>query len=417
MKKIDLILKKVLEEVEPEKEKVVEIEKKLKAFLEQLKKKINAEIFVGGSFAKKTLIKKDKYDIDIFIRFLKGEKISEKLEKVLKNFKHVEKVHGSRDYFKIKTGEDFYFELVPVLKVKNPKQAENITDLSYSHVKYINKKIKSQKVLKDIKLAKAFCYARQCYGAESYIKGFSGYSLELLVYYYGSFLKFISAIAKFKEEKIIIDLEKLHKKSRIMMDLNSSKLESPIILIDPTYKQRNALACLSKETFFKFQKECKEFLNNPSEKFFEIEQINLEKIKKEALKKKQEFLLIETKTNKQSGDIAGTKLFKFYNHFSEEISKYFGIKKKEFNYNDKQSAKYFFIVKPKKEILISGPFVKDKKNVLAFKKVHKNVFVKNKRFFARQKIDFSLKKFVDSWVKKNKKKMNEMSVIELNVLG
>ena len=30
---------------------------------------IDAEIFVGGSFAKKTLIKKEKYDVDIFVRF------------------------------------------------------------------------------------------------------------------------------------------------------------------------------------------------------------------------------------------------------------------------------------------------------------------------------------------------------------
>ncbi|MBU1129343.1 MAG: hypothetical protein KJ949_01805 [Nanoarchaeota archaeon] len=417
MKKIDLILKKVLDEIKPGKEKVKEIEKELKVFMNQIKSKVKAELFVGGSFAKKTLIKKDKYDIDIFIRFLKGEKISEKLEKVLKDFGNVKKVHGSRDYFQIKAGKDFYFELVPVLKVSNPKQAENITDLSYSHVRYINKKVKSQKILDDIKLAKAFCFARQCYGAESYIKGFSGYSLELLVYYYGSFLKFLREVSKIKTEKTIIDIEKLHKKSRIMMDLNASKLESPIILIDPTYKQRNALACLSKETFLKFQNECKMFLKNPSEKFFEIEKTDLEKLKKEAVDKKYEFVLIETKTNKQSGDIAGTKLFKFYNHLTSEILKYFEIKKKGFNYNDKQSARYFFVVKPKKEILISGPFKKDKENVLAFKKIHRKVFVKKKRLFVRKKIDFDLKKFVSSWVKKNKKKMNEMSVIGLKVLG
>ncbi len=416
MKKTNLILEKVLKNVEPEKEKIEHLEKVLKVFLNQIKKKIKAEIFIGGSFAKKTLIKKDKYDIDIFIRFSKDEKISEKLEKILKNFKNVKKIHGSRDYFRIKTGKDFYFELVPVLKVSNPKQAENITDLSYSHVKYINKKIKSQKILNDIKIAKAFCYARKCYGAESYIKGFSGYSLELLICYYGSFLKFIKAMAKKKKEKIIIDIEKLHKKPHILMDLNSSKLESPIILIDPTYKQRNVLACLSKETFVKFQKECKRFLKNPCEKFFEIEKIDLEKIKKDAVNKKYEFVLIETKTDKQSGDIAGTKLIKFYNHFTEEISKYFKIKKKGFNYDNKQSAKCFFVIKSKKEILIPGPFAKDKKNVLRFKKAHKKTFLKNKKVFAKQKIDFDLKKFSEVWAEKNKKKVKEMSVSKFDVL-
>ena len=39
------------------------------------------------------------------------------------------------------------------------------------------------------------------------------------------------------------------------MNLNASKLNSPIILIDPTYKQRNTLAALSNETFENFKKD------------------------------------------------------------------------------------------------------------------------------------------------------------------
>ena len=92
------------------------------------------------------------------------------------------------------------------------------------------------------------------------------------------------------------------------MDLNEAKLESPIILIDPTFKSRNALAALSQETFEKFKQDAKKFLKSPSIKDFEIQELDLDKVKQNAKKNKHEFILIETKTRKQEGDIAGSKL-------------------------------------------------------------------------------------------------------------
>ena len=298
--KLKILMKEVLKKVEPSKEDLELIENSLKDFLEKFEKrlkalKINAEIFIGGSFAKKTVIKKDKYDVDVFVRFNKSydnKRISDILEKALKGFKNIIKVHGSRDYFRLKISPTFFIELIPVKKIKSLKEAENITDLSYFHVKYINKKIgsvtksqassakksvkrKSPKILDEIRIAKAFCYANNCYGAESYIQGFSGYSLELLIYYYKSFVKFAKAVVKMSDEKKVIDIEKHFRNKRItLMDLNSAKLNSPIILVDPTYKQRNALAALSDETFEKFKSACKKFLKNPSLKSFEIKKTN-----------------------------------------------------------------------------------------------------------------------------------------------
>ncbi len=416
MKKINSVLKEVLKKIEVPKSQYEEIGSSLKSFLEKFSGKIDAEIYVGGSWAKKTAIKKDVYDVDIFIRFENEKEPSRKLEKALKRFENVSKVHGSRDYFKVKMSPEFFIELVPVKKIKNPKEAENITDLSYSHVKYINSKIKSKKVLEDIKLAKAFCFATNTYGAESYIKGFSGYALELLVYHYGSFLKFIKEIAKSKNEKIIIDIEKHYKnKKNVLLDINSSKLDSPIILIDPTYKQRNALAALSKETFEKFRNECKKFLENPSEEAFEKNRINFEETEKEALRKKQEFVKIEIKTNKQEGDIAGSKLVKFYNHLKEEIKKYFELKKEGFEYYKKKTGKGFFIVKAKKEVTLEGPFINDKKNVERFKREHKRTFDKNKKIYAKKKIDFSCKEFLNGWKRKYNRRLKEMDISELSI--
>jgi len=313
-KKINLIFEKVLEKSKPSSSELKEINKSLenfkKKFKERLKsRKIDAEIFIGGSFAKKTMVKKGTYDIDIFLRFDKkydSNEISNLAYQSLRGIKKLSVIHGSRDYFRIQSGRKLFFEIVPVIKINlhQKEKAENITDLSYAHVNYIRKKIKAKKYFDEITLAKVFCHANNCYGAESYIKGFSGYSLELLVYYYKSFLKFIRAVSKLKAgEKLVIDIEKnFRNKQEILMNLNASKLSSPIILIDPTCKQRNALAALSEETFEAFRENCRKFLKNPTEKAFEIKKFDFEKIKTGALNKGFDFILLMAKNAKAKGD-------------------------------------------------------------------------------------------------------------------
>ncbi len=426
--KIKLILNEVLKKVEPPKQDLETIKSSLKIFKEKIQKqikkqKIDAVLFEGGSFAKNTLIKKDKYDIDIFIIFsekFREQNISKITENLLKGISGVSKIHGSRDYFQIKKSDCLFIELIPVIKIKEPKKAENITDLSNLHVKYINKRIKNKEILNEIKIAKAFCYATKTYGAESYISGFSGYSLELLVYYYKNFLNFIKAATShdLRKEKLIIDIEKNYKnKKEVLMDMNSSKLTSPIILIDPTYKQRNALAALSEETFEKFKQASIKFLKNPSIKFFEIEKTDLRKIKKDALNKKREFVLLKLKTSKPEGAVAGSKLLKFYNCLNNELKKFFEIKNKKFEYNKGNFAECFFVVKKKKEIIKQGPLLKDNLNVEKFKKEHKNTFEKSGRVCAKEKINFSLREFIGNWKEKYKRQMNEMSISEMKIIG
>jgi tRNA CCA-adding enzyme len=422
---VNSVLKDVLKKVEPGKEELKIIENSLRVFLYRLEKKIDAskisaEIFVGGSFAKGTLIKKEEYDIDIFVRF--DKKYREKefhglLKKILKGEKNMTLVHGSRDYFRMNIAKNLFFEIIPVKKVKNPREAENITDLSYSHVNYIKRKLKNKKFFDEIRLAKAFCYATNSYGAESYIQGFSGYGLELLIYHYKSFLKFARAVVKMGGKEII-DIEKHYKnKNQILMDLNASKLHSPIILIDPTYKQRNALAALSEETFQKFRKACRDFLKNPGAGIFESKKIDLEKIMKNARKKRYESILLRAKTSKQEGDIAGSKLLKFHRYLEQEISRFFDIKGKGFEYLEGKSARYLFVAKKKRELLISGPSLKQKEHVRKFKKKHKKVFAKKGKIHTRKKIKSNLKKFIQDWRRKHKKITKDMYITELKVLG
>ncbi len=428
MGNINLILKNVLEKIEPSKEELSSIKKFAKNFTDSLreeikKKKINAEVFVGGSFAKGTMVKKGLYDIDVFMRFgegYRGKDISKLAEKIIRCVVKKEKIsiiHGSRDYFKIEPEDsDFFIEIIPVMKVKKPKDAENITDLSYFHVNYIKKRLKTEKMLDEVRLAKAFCHANKCYGAESYISGFSGYAIELLIYYYKNFLNFIRAMTKIKDKEII-DIERLYRNRHdVEINMNSAKMISPIILIDPTYRERNALAALSKETFEQFREICKKFLKNPSKKFFETEKIDIEKIKRNAIKNKKEFILLKTETDKQEGDVAGSKLIKFYRHLKEEIDKYYIIYRDGFDYSEQKDAQFFFVVKDRKEIILRGPDTNDKKeNIKRFRQRHKNIFEKKGKLYAKEKTEKNIKEFIKEWMNKNSDKMNDMHITELRI--
>jgi len=84
--KLNLVLNEVLREINPNEDELGFMKNSLSNFLvntkERIKKlKIDAEIFVGGSYAKKTLIRGEFYDIDLFLRF--GKQYSEKEYKTL----------------------------------------------------------------------------------------------------------------------------------------------------------------------------------------------------------------------------------------------------------------------------------------------------------------------------------------------
>jgi tRNA nucleotidyltransferase (CCA-adding enzyme) len=405
------ILKKQLLIVSPSKEELDIIEVRTDKLVSQIKEnlfknKLKAEVFIGGSFAKNTLIKKNKYDVDIFVRFdSKLENISNILEKIVP--KNALRIHGSRDYFSVKEG-NLEFEIIPTIKINKPQDAQNITDLSYFHVVYLEKKFKkNSKLVDEIRLAKAFTHYQDCYGAESYIHGFSGYALELLIVHYKTFLNFLKAVVSYNGKKpFIIDSDRLYRgEDMILKHLNESKLKSPIILIDPTFKERNALAALNKDTFDKFKISAAKFLKSPSNKFFEYFD------KESAFKKKyKDFLELRLFTSKQAGDIAGTKIKKFYLFFLNEIKMFFDIFGSEFIYDEKDNiGRVFISLSKKKELIIPGPPVEMKDCLGKFKKEHKNVKIKQGKAYAIEKsIEFG--DFLDKFTLVKQKTISQMDI-------
>jgi len=206
---------------------------------------------------------------------------------------------------------------------------------------------------------------------------------------------------------IQIDPEKFYKNQQhLMLDLNEAKLQSPIVYVDPTFKERNALAALSEECFEKLKKRALEFLKNPSSRFFENKDLE------EALKKRYKSLkIIETRTEKQKGDIAGSKLKKFYEFLAFNLLKDFELIFKEFEYNeDENTGKNYFVLKQKKEIIINGPPITSKENLNKFKEKHKNLFIKQGKAYAKEK-SRNLNELIDSL--KKDKSMKEMGITEI----
>lgn len=385
--------------------------------------KIPAECVKGGSIAKETFLKND-YDADLFVRFDASfnEDYSNALEITLKNAfpkLNIERVHGSRDYFQFKekiknNNEEINYEIIPVMKIhsSNYKDAKNVTDLSPEHVFWVEKYTKNHPELKDeIRLAKQFCKVNKTYGAESYINGFSGHMIDILIIHYGSFIELINAASKWDVEKnkntlnkkIIIDHEK-HLKNPLK-ELNESKTLSPLIIVDPIQIDRNAAAAMSYETLEKFILSCKNFLNAPDKSFFEIKKFDIDaeikektkiiEIKKSNLKIKNKktikLITLKIKTLDGSKDIVGTKILKIFELLNTHIKlNEFNIIFSDWHFDfEKRNSEMYFIID--NETLSStieqiGPPIKEKKDYDNFIQKHtqnKNkIITKNNRAYA-----------------------------------
>jgi tRNA nucleotidyltransferase (CCA-adding enzyme) len=336
MKKIE---QGVLKSSKPTSEEMKKASKTVKQFLEKLKP-LKAE--VGGSFARGTWLT-PLVDVDVFVKFdpkkHKSDQLSEKLEKILKKkFEDIVRVHGSRDYFQIPI-EGTTFEIIPVLDINNPKSAQNMTDVSPLHVRWLSKK--TSDVIKDeMRLAKQFCKANGCYGAESYINGFSGYVLEILLVHYKSFSSLVKAALKW-DEKTIIDVEKHYTHKEALVRLNESKIQSPLIVVDPVWPERNAAAALSLETFEKFKKACSRYLKKPHERLFQVKKFDLKKEIRNY--KAKNIAVLELVPHEGNPDIEGTKMLKVFQKICRKLKEAeFEIVKSGWNWEEK--ATLWFIV-------------------------------------------------------------------------
>ncbi len=364
---LDAVLKRQISLLTPK-----EGSKKPDDFIKELNElltrfKIDAEAVIGGSWAKGTYLPND-HDIDVFVRFnpkYSDSEMSNLLGKVLLNLGDPLRVKGSRDYFQIGL-DGFNFELVPVMRIDDPKDARNVTDMSPMHVEYVRKHIERNPSLTDnIRLAKRFCKAAGIYGAESYINGFSGHVIDLLVINHGSFIELLKAASGSWGDRLVLPV------GADTSFLSKDKTLGPMIIVDPIQPNRNAAAALSKESFNRFKEVAKNFLDNPSDDYFKIIPVTKEYLGKKFPK---DLFVYELLPLRGSKDVVGTKLLKVHEHFVKQaIAEGFEIIDEGFHFDGKLAICYLVVKESELTPIFEriGPPTSQEKDVEKFLLVHR----------------------------------------------
>jgi tRNA nucleotidyltransferase (CCA-adding enzyme) len=412
-------MQKVLQKISPNKKEKEYFNKTTQDFMVKLNSKLDgADAILGGSGAKDTWLS-NIHDVDIFVRYdykkfsNKSDKLSQLVHKTLKKVfpkKKLLKLHGSRDYFQLEY-KKLTFEVVPILKISKADKAVNITDISPLHAIWVNKQ--SKKLKNEIRLAKQFCKANKLYGAESYLAGFSGYGLEILVMYYQSFEKLLLVSQKWKSKEVL-DPEKHYKNTKeVMFNLNSSKLQSPLIVVDPVDKNRNVAAALSREKFILFKELAYNYLNERKESYFVEKELDFKKLSK----KKGNVIFINLLVPSGKPDVVGMKIVKSFNFVKKNLKK-FQLKEADWHWDEKTKAKFYFLLGKDKLSTYEvrkGPPLEMKDHVKDFKKKYKQNFETDSRIVARVKVkrpklnDYTEHLLKDKYLKDKIKKIVKFS--------
>jgi tRNA nucleotidyltransferase (CCA-adding enzyme) len=131
------------------------------------------------------------------------------------------------------------------------------------HTRYVLSRL-DDRLRAEVRLAKAFMRGIGVYGAELRIGGFSGYLVELLVLWYGSFLALLRDGASWRPGEVI---EMSGKRSE--QELRALFPNSPLIVTDPVDSNRNVASAVTLTRFSEFVLASRLFLSEPSVKYFD----------------------------------------------------------------------------------------------------------------------------------------------------
>jgi len=389
MRNVNTFLKKIIKQILPDKRTEKELKSLARKVLRVTKKKAKkygADAMIVGSIMRDTWLP-DKKEFDIFVLFPKELNPAE-LEKyglevgksVVKEMKGTFILKYAQHPYVSAKINDVEIDIVPCYKVKDASELRSPVDRTPFHLKYLQKKLK-KKQANEVRLLKKFLKSHNLYGADAKIQGFSGYLCELLIIKYKNFVKVLKAATKWNIQEII-DIENFYKKGEHHI-LRKIFRNQPLIVIDPTDKNRNVAAALTSENFYRFKKICEEFLRNPCEEtFFGKENYMTDfEFSRMKLKRGTEILLIKFKPPNISPDILWPQLRKF----AERIKNILEERKYEFKvygkdvYTDENELALVLLelevyTLPNVQKIV-GPIVFDEKNSRAFLEAHKNPLI------------------------------------------
>ncbi len=270
--KIEKVLHEVLMAVKPTPTEIRALTARSNELMGRLKQAAprNVDIILAGSVARGTQVRGSS-DIDIFLLFPKTMK-EEKMEAeglrigkriVNKKMKESYEIkYAEHPYVRVFLGDiNATADIVPAFKISRAEEMGSAVDRTQLHNEFINTKL-SEKQRNDVRILKTFLNSRDIYGAEARVEGFSGYLCELIVYHYGSFINFLERFSSLKLPSVLDPINKGQDVKNVR-EL-TKRFNSEFIVIDPTDRNRNVAANVSKESIAKAMLGARAFLKNPN---------------------------------------------------------------------------------------------------------------------------------------------------------
>ena len=258
--------KAILDDIKPtsqEKNEINDISSRLIDFLNEacIEEGVKANIALVGSVAKNTALK-GNFDIDIFMAFpLSTDK------KVLKET-GLRLAHKCSDAFDGEASHhfashpyvtsiinDYEVDMVPCYEIDDGSQLKSAVDRTILHTRYVKANLDEGQE-DEVLLLKRFMTVTGTYGSEFKVGGFAGYLCELLIIHYGTFEETLKAATEWNFGHSI-DLENYG---------TSNLFNDPLIVIDPTDKNRNVGAALRLDKMGEFIQSARNYLSSDNKK-------------------------------------------------------------------------------------------------------------------------------------------------------
>ena len=256
----------ILKDIKPtddERQHINDVSSKIMNFLQKCcdDNDINAKVNLVGSVAKNTALK-GKSDIDIFIAFpldtdkkyLKETGL-ELAHKCCSEFKSQPQHHFASHPYVTTDIEECEVDIVPCYEIENGNQLKSAVDRTILHTKYVKSNL-NENQQDEVLLLKRFMAMTGTYGSEFKVGGFAGYLCELFIIHYGSFEQTLKAAVNWQYGEII-DLKKYE---------TSNLFKDPLIVIDPTDKNRNVAAALRLNKMAEFIQSARNYLSSKNKK-------------------------------------------------------------------------------------------------------------------------------------------------------
>ena len=258
--------KAILEDIKPtaeEKQHVDKVSLDIMNFLQKAcdEKGIDAKVALVGSVAKNTALK-GKSDIDIFIafpldtdkRYLKKKGL-ELAHLCCDEFGGDAQHHfASHPYVTAEIG-DCEVDIVPCYAIEDGSQLKSAVDRTILHTRYVKENLKESQE-DEVLLLKRFMAMTGTYGSEFKVGGFAGYLCELLIINYGDFESTLKSAINWKYGHTI-DLEGYG---------TAGNFKDPLIVIDPTDKNRNVGAALRLDKMAEFIQSARNYIFSDNKK-------------------------------------------------------------------------------------------------------------------------------------------------------